>query len=233
MIKKTAFLFTLLFFSSCLCCERFIQAGVFLDKKDAINLQTYLVSREYPASLVFQNSYWKIFLGPYDNQNNAEFTVKKLDAEDNIKANAADYASDEQLNTAKSEVDVSDEMLGNLIDAAFEFLGVPYKWGGMDPKKGIDCSFFVQTIYKSFGTVLPRTSNLQFRVGKKVGRNDLIPGDLVFFRKYPKGSRINHVGIYIGKDQFIHAALGAGKVTVSSLNETYFKKRFSGARRQL
>jgi len=80
---------------------------------------------------------------------------------------------------------------------------------------------------------LPRTSILQFRVGKKVKKEELIPGDLVFFRKYPKGSRINHVGIYIGNDKFIHAALGAGKVTVSSMNELYFKKRYSGARRQL
>jgi len=233
MIKRAILIFSLFFLSNRLYCGHFVQAGVFLDKKEAINLQAYLVSREYPANLVFHNSYWKIFIGPYDDQIKAEFAVNKIAAEDNIKANTADYISDEQVNSKKSEVDVSDEMLGNLIDTAFEFLGVPYKWGGMDPKKGIDCSYFVQTIYKSFGMVLPRTSNLQFKVGKKVTRDELVPGDLVFFRKYPRGSRINHVGIYIGNDQFIHAALGAGKVTVSSLNETYFKKRFSGAKRQL
>ena len=131
------------------------------------------------------------------------------------------------------EIEISDEVLGELVNVAFDFLGVSYKYGGMDVKKGIDCSYFTQIVYKSLGSVLPRTSNLQFRIGKKVKRDELIPGDLVFFRKYIKSSRIGHVGMYIGNDEFIHASYGAKKVTISSLNETYFRKRFSGARRPL
>ncbi len=233
-MKKIILIAAICFLSRPLFCDSFIQAGVFLDKKDAVDLQAYLVSRGYSAGISFQNSYWKILIGPYDAKSKADFDVRKLAAEDNIVSNTSDFgADDEQAGAGNPDADVSDEMLGNVIDTAFEFLGVPYKWGGVDPKKGIDCSFFVQTIYKSFGLVLPRTSGLQFKVGRKVGRDELMPGDLVFFRKYPRGSRISHVGIYIGNDQFIHAALSAGKVTVSSLNETYFKKRFSGARRQL
>lgn len=91
----------------------------------------------------------------------------------------------------------------------------------------------MQKVYKSLGTVLPRTSNLQFRIGKKIKRDELIPGDLVFFKKYIRSSKIGHVGMYIGNDEFIHASYGAKKVTISSLNETYFKNRFSGARRPL
>ncbi|OQA91598.1 MAG: Murein DD-endopeptidase MepS/Murein LD-carboxypeptidase precursor [Elusimicrobia bacterium ADurb.Bin231] len=233
-MKKFIVIVAYFIISASFCrAEYFVQSGVFLEKKDAIDQQVYLLSRNYPATLYLYNNYYKVVLGGFEEKYVAESVVQRLLAEDNIVSGLVNDPYEEDMPAVQNDIDMTDEMIVRLIDTAFEFLGVSYKYGGMDPKKGIDCSYFVQTIYKSFGITLPRTSILQFRVGKKVKKEELIPGDLVFFRKYPKGSRINHVGIYIGNDKFIHAALGAGKVTVSSLNELYFKKRYSGARRQL
>jgi cell wall-associated NlpC family hydrolase len=234
MIKKLLLALAVVFALSCVSfSERIVQAGVFKNKKDAVDLQAYLLSRNYRAVLRYSNSFYRVFSEPQDGMK-ADLIAAKLSAEDNISASVVDSdVSDEENGVSPQPAEVSEEMLGKLVDTAFEFLGVKYKWGGTDPNKGMDCSFFVQTIYKSFGVALPRTSVFQSRVGKKVGRDELMPGDLVFFKKYPRGSRITHVGIYIGDDKFIHAARSPGKVTVSSLNETYFKKRFCGGRRQL
>jgi cell wall-associated NlpC family hydrolase len=210
----------------------YIHAGTFRDKESAMNLMVYLASRNYPVSLNLDNTY-KVNVGPYEDKEKADFVALKLASEENISVNLVDLSEDKTILAEASDMDISEEVVSELINIAFEFLGVTYKYGGMDPEKGIDCSFFMQTVYSSLGTVLPRTSRLQFKIGKKIKRDDLIPGDLVFFKKYPNGSRISHVGMYIGNDEFIHASYGAKKVTISSLNEIYFKKRFMGARRPL
>mgnify|MGYP001594657037 CR=1 FL=1 len=227
------FNFSFLIFN-CLYSEHFIQAGVFRHKEEAVNQQLYLASRNYPVMLNV-NGHYRIIVGPYENKETADFTVSKLLSEENISASLIDETEAEKIteSSGEQEIEISDEVLGELVNVAFDFLGVTYKYGGMDVEKGIDCSYFMQKVYKSLGTVLPRTSNLQFRIGKKVKRDELIAGDLVFFRKYIKSSRIGHVGMYIGNDEFIHASYGAKKVTISSLNEIYFRKRFSGARRPL
>ena len=234
-MKKILLLSTIYYLlSTCLYGEHFIQAGVFRYKEEAVNQQLYLASRNYPVTLNV-NGHYRIIVGPYENKETADFTVSKLLSEENISASLIDETNAEKITESSGvqEIEISDEVLGELVNVAFDFLGVSYKYGGMDVKKGIDCSYFTQIVYKSLGSVLPRTSNLQFRIGKKVKRDELIPGDLVFFRKYIKSSRIGHVGMYIGNDEFIHASYGAKKVTISSLNETYFRKRFSGARRPL
>lgn len=208
------------------------RAGVFRDNASAMNLLVYLASRDYPASLCFNNNY-EVIVGPYEKKETADFIVSKLRSCENISAGLVDELNAAEAVLSETDLDISGEMLGELINFAFDFLGVNYKYGGMDPQQGIDCSFFMQTVYKSLGTVLPRTSRLQFKIGKKIERDELVPGDLVFFKKYLKGSRIHHVGMYIGNDEFIHASYGAKKVTISSLNEQYYKKRFVGARRPL
>ncbi|OGS45890.1 MAG: hypothetical protein A2539_05455 [Elusimicrobia bacterium RIFOXYD2_FULL_34_15] len=231
LILSTCILFCLLF--SSLFCQYYLQTGVFKDKESATSFRIYLASRDYPTILDFSDNY-RVMVGPYDQKEKAEFVVSKLLSEDNISANLMDEIALNKVNTDELEgIEISEEVVSELVNFAFEFLGVKYKYGGMDPEKGIDCSYFVQTVYKSLGTVLPRTSRLQFKIGKKINKDDLMPGDLVFFKKYLNGSRINHVGMYIGNDEFIHASYGAKKVTISSLNETYFKKRFMGARRPL
>ncbi|MEW6654381.1 MAG: C40 family peptidase [Bacteroidota bacterium] len=109
------------------------------------------------------------------------------------------------------------------------YLETPYKFGG-NTESGIDCSgFTLQVFEKSTGTKLPRTAKEQFAVGEKVEMEDLAFGDLVFFNTRRR-TNPGHVGIYIGDDQFIHSSTSLG-VTISSLDEPYYKKRYVGARR--
>ena len=224
-------LYSLLFTS--LYGQHYIRAGIFNDKESAINQQVYLASRNYPVMLNINGQY-KVIVGPFDEKEKAEFAVLKLLSEENISAIMMDETTaDKIVYSNGDDTTPSDEILSELVNVAFDFLGVTYKYGGMDVEKGIDCSYFMQTVYKSLGTALPRTSRLQFKIGKKIKKDELVPGDLVFFKKYPKGSRINHVGMYIGNGEFIHASLGAKKVGVSSIDETYFRERFVGARRPL
>jgi len=109
------------------------------------------------------------------------------------------------------------------------WLGTPYLLGG-NTKKGTDCSGFVSSIYMEKERMpIPRTSTEEFKKGKSVARNDLIIGDLVFFGNR---LRVSHVGIYVGKGNFIHASTSKG-VTVTPLDDSYWKPRYIGARRYL
>jgi len=108
------------------------------------------------------------------------------------------------------------------------YLGVPYVFGGGD-KSGMDCSGFTSAVYaNALRTRLPRSTTDQYRAGAAVPKEDLQFGDLVFFNT--TGSPPSHVGIYVEDDLFAHASVSYG-VTISSLESTYFKKRFIGARR--
>jgi cell wall-associated NlpC family hydrolase len=111
---------------------------------------------------------------------------------------------------------------GLLVRVAKAFLGVPYKLGG-STLKGIDCSALVKKIYEVFNIELPRTAREQFTAGKRVEKDQLEEGDLVFFRR--AGNRA-HVGIYVGDDQFIHASFHGREVRVDYLNTPYFSQRF-------
>ena len=91
----------------------------------------------------------------------------------------------------------------DLVNYAKQFLGNPYVWGGTSLTNGADCSGFVQSVFKKYGVSLPRTSSAQSAVGSKVSLSEAQPGDLVF---YAKNGRVNHVAIYIGSGQVIHAS---------------------------
>lgn len=111
-----------------------------------------------------------------------------------------------------------------LVKISKGFLGAPYRFGGAS-LRGLDCSAFVKRIYSIFDINLPRTAREQAQLGQKISRDDLVVGDLVFFntRRY----HISHVGIYIGNDEFVHAASGHSKeVRINSLSEPYYNKRF-------
>ncbi len=119
-----------------------------------------------------------------------------------------------------------------LLRTAYSMRGTPYVWGGTSRSGGFDCSGFTSTVFRKDGIQIPRTSREQSRVGKRVSRDDLKKGDLVFFRTL--GSRrINHVGIYIGNGKFIQASSGRGHVIVSSLSDSYYRDHYAEARRIL
>lgn len=114
--------------------------------------------------------------------------------------------------------------LGQAID---EVIGTPYKWGGTTTS-GFDCSGFIRYIFDQFQTDLPRTSSSQALAGTKVDKDELLPGDLVFFNT--SGAGISHAGIYVGEGEFAHSSSSKG-VTISKLSEAYYAKRYVTARR--
>jgi cell wall-associated NlpC family hydrolase len=109
---------------------------------------------------------------------------------------------------------------------AKSYLGVRYRWGGAN-RDGMDCSGFVQRVFEEAHRMqLPRNSAAMARYGKKVDRDELKPGDLVFFKRV----RIDHVGIYMGEGYFIHSQSGIG-VTYTKLDAPYFSEHFAEAKR--
>ncbi len=105
------------------------------------------------------------------------------------------------------------------------FLGVPYRLGGCT-LKGIDCSAFVKKVYQIFNVDLPRTAREQIFFGKRVKREELEEGDLVFFKT--RRANGTHVGIYVGDREFVHASSWSKEVKIDSLEAPYFSKRFLG-----
>jgi len=113
-------------------------------------------------------------------------------------------------------------------------LGKRYVWGASGRKNTYDCSSFTKYVYRKNGINIPRTSINQSKHGKYVKRRDLKKGDLIFFdtSKKRKGY-VNHVGIYLGNNKFIHASSAKKKVIITSLNKKFYSKRYKGARRPL
>lgn len=138
--------------------------------------------------------------------------------------------SEAQIEKEIKEVSESEEpgLKDKLILFAKKFINIPYRFGG-NSIFGIDCSGYVQKVYSIIGISLPRSARQQFSEGEPVNSGELSIGDLVFFRTYAPFP--SHVGIYLGNDLFIHASSKEKKVTIDSLIEPYYIKRFIGARR--
>jgi lipoprotein Spr len=121
----------------------------------------------------------------------------------------------------------SNDTLNNFVKT---WLKVPYRFGGTS-KRGIDCSKLVQRAYKEvFNLEIPRISRDQWKVTKRVPKDSLKSGDLVFFRSgsSPTGW---HVGLYLADNYFIHASSSKTGVKISSLTDTYYKKTYKGGGR--
>lgn len=129
------------------------------------------------------------------------------------------------------EVHQSSYSSGQLLTAlANQFKNIRYKRGGRKPSTGFDCSGFVRYVFQlGVGVELPNTSAMQYKAGQEVARNELRSGDLVFFRT--RGKNISHVGIYLEDGRFIHAPSSGKLVSVSSLSEPYWSRRYAGGRR--
>jgi cell wall-associated NlpC family hydrolase len=115
-----------------------------------------------------------------------------------------------------------------LIEYAKEYLGVPYVYGGATPD-GFDCSGFTQYVAAHFDGYLPHSSSEQYHYGISIEKEELKPGDLVFFETSDDSDEIGHVGIYIGDGKFIHAPQSGGSVEISNLSNVYFDKQYYGA----
>lgn len=123
-----------------------------------------------------------------------------------------------------------DPALNDLAVYAISLEGTPYKFGGTSPNTGFDCSGFVGHVFRqSLGKTLPRSSEEISRVGREQESDELQPGDLVFFNTLNRS--YSHVGIYLGDGQFIHSPSTGKSVSIANMNESYWRKRYNGARR--
>ncbi|KAA3613196.1 MAG: NlpC/P60 family protein [Calditrichaeota bacterium] len=119
----------------------------------------------------------------------------------------------------------------NIVSASKPWMGTPYLYGG-NTKNGVDCSGFVQQIYlQVFNYKLSRTTEAMYGSGTFVRGNWLKCGDLLFFKNI-RGRGVDHVGIYIGQNRFIHASSSRG-VVIDNLTATYYVEHFVSARRYL
>lgn len=146
-------------------------------------------------------------------------------------ANAADKTDVSQPADTSTTLKVTPNSMQNVLAFARTNEGISYRKGGDKPESGFDCSGFVRYVFDRVeGIELPHSSSAISQIGDRIEMTKLVPGDLVFFRILHHA--ISHVGIYLGKGQFIHASSShTGSVVVSNLNESYWAKHFSLARR--
>jgi peptidoglycan DL-endopeptidase CwlO len=113
-----------------------------------------------------------------------------------------------------------------IVTTALKYVGAPYLRGGTSPA-GFDCSGLVMFVFARHGVALPHNAEAQYRLGAPVRRDRLRPGDIVFF------DRLGHSGIYIGDGRFVHATKPGDVVKVSGIDESWYRRRWVGARRIL
>lgn len=146
----------------------------------------------------------------------------KTEAGNQPKQVASTNSTKQQTQVSRSSSTDSSMLIRN----AMSLQGIPYVFGGTS-RSGFDCSGYTQYVFKGSGVNLPRTSYDQYGVGSAVSRDQLQPGDLVFFSTYAKGA--SHVGIYVGGGNFMHASNSGVRTT--SLSDSYYASRYVGAKR--
>lgn len=152
------------------------------------------------------------------NEEEAEFIVNNSDIE----------IARGNESVSRTLVSRKNKNLSKIINAAYELLGKPYVYGDIG-RRGYDCSGLVYSIYlNQLGIELPRSSSAQAKVGKKINRSELAPGDLLFFGS---ARNISHVGLYIGEGKMIHASTGKMQVKIDSIDNGYYKNRVITAKR--
>jgi len=123
------------------------------------------------------------------------------------------------------------EARGEVVRETMTYLNTPYLWGGMHPVTGMDCSAFVKLVYGKAGLNLSRVSKEQYAQSLRLSPDAVLPGDLIFFAmKNPGTSRVDHVGIYVGRGFFVHASFSNG-VHIDSVSNPYYYARLVSLRK--
>lgn len=196
--------------------------GIFnVTTADGITGNVAVEALEFNSSIVkSMNKEEAIVKAKTFGENEIKMTVNKSRASVANVSAVVSYSAEAVSSTAQA-----------VVYSASNKLGAPYIYGSTG-STGYDCSGLVYAVYKNeFGVNLPRTSMEQSKYGKQVSRNELQPGDLVFFNT--RGSGVSHVGIYKGNGYFIHASTSQGKVITSNLSEDYYNERYVNATRVL
>jgi gamma-D-glutamyl-L-lysine dipeptidyl-peptidase len=217
-----------------------IQVGAFAEVKNAERLTSRLQEKGIDAFYFKKdNGYYAVRFGDYSTREAARRSARKLVEERIIAAyfvasprkeyTRVKKASAQHGSVSSPRPDSGRDMGTIAARTAERFVGIPYQWGGDNVVDGMDCSGFVRAVYNLCGVNIPRTSREQFSTGESVERENLKDGDLVFFGS--SLDAINHVGIYVGNNRFVHAPRRGDEIKLSSLDDLYFMKNFVGARR--
>lgn len=208
-----------------------IQVGAFAKLDNAVRLMRKLDALGLDAYYYRQASgLYKVRFGNYPSRKEAQARAAEL-----RKAGVIDafyVIAPGEFAAARFRHYQDGTLRKMLVSTAEGFLGIPYEWGGGSAGTGFDCSGLAMTIYKLNGLDLPRNSMAQFQAGTPVRREDLAPGDLVFFATNGD-SEVSHVGIYTGNGRFIHAPKKGDAIRQSSLRNGYFGGCYVGARTYL
>ncbi len=205
-----------------------IQAGAFGNISNAVRMEKKLDRSGLEAYYFLDvDNLYKVRFGNFQSRAAAIATAKKM--QDRGYIDVYYVVAPEEYEAAKPEylTDITG-LRAAIVETAKRYLGVPYEWGGTNDS-GFDCSGLTMAVYRLNGLDLPRVSYEQFKEGTYVSKEELRPGDLVFFDTRRLG-RVSHVGIYIGNDMFIHAPRTGQKVKVESLSLDYFVRSYRGAR---
>jgi cell wall-associated NlpC family hydrolase len=205
------------------------QLDWFLDHADAVRKQR--VAQGLSVSDPKQYGNWIADVERPAEQYRGRYQLRLADARELLQNGKRSPGAEDVVDAAGGGALKAGPEAREALAEARRYLGTPYKWGGSTPQTGFDCSGLVQWAYAKAGIRIPRVTDQQILApgATKVGRDHLLPGDLVFFRD--STGYVHHVGISLGGKRFLHAPHTGDVVKISSLDEPYYKDQFTGGRR--
>lgn len=208
-----------------------IQVGAFAHLDNAVRLEQRLESRGIEAYYFrHESGLYKVRFGNHNTYQPARSEAERLQSQGLI--NSFFIVFPEDYAAARIKQSGQGNLRDELVNTAKRFIGIPYRWGGTTATNGFDCSGLTMVSYRLNGLNLPRVSRSQFEAGKWVAKKNLQPGDLVFFAT-KGGTRVTHVGMYVGNGDFIHAPRTGKNVRIEKLSNTFFAKTYMGGRSYL
>lgn len=204
-----------------------VQAGAFAQPENAARLAAQLRAQGLEAThLPGPRGLFRVRFGDFPTREAARQRAEALRASGLLEGYW--IVTPQEQPAAQAPVGEAAGLRRALVETARGFLGTPYLWGGTT-EQGFDCSGLTQAVYQLGGLRLPRSAQAQFDAGRPVAEADLQPGDLVFFA-LGGGSRVSHVGLYLGGGTFIHAPSSGKTVGEARLDLPAFRDRFLGGR---
>jgi hypothetical protein len=207
------------------------QVGAFADLDNAVRLEQALQARGIDAYYFrHESGLYKVRFGNHASYQPARSEAELLQSQGLI--NTFFIVFPEDYAAARIKQSGRGDLRSELVETARQFIGIPYRWGGTTAENGFDCSGLTMVSYRLNGLNLPRVSRNQFQAGKRVSKAQLRPGDLVFFAT-EGGTRVTHVGMYVGDGDFIHAPRTGKNVRIEKLSNSFFAKTYMGGRSYL
>jgi hypothetical protein len=208
-----------------------VQVGAFSELDNAVRFESQLKQHGVDAYFFLHESgLYKVRFGNHPSYELARWEAESLQDQGLIERFFIivpdDYAA------VRIQRSGEGDLRQELVKTTQRFLGVPYRWGGENAKTGFDCSGLMMVSYHLNGLDMPRNSRAQFDAGKTIRKAQLRQGDLVFFATQG-GTRVTHVGMYIGDNKFIHAPKPGKTVRIANLSSSYYRRTFVGAKTYL